>query len=111
MAGNSCQDLNSNPFTTGVQLHRTTQASTRPTISTATHNADVADEDMSNGIHAEVNNPLTLGGYLHATAMTSLGERVQQASILAPQAQTGSAGLDASINIFCLGADFLSQVV
>jgi hypothetical protein len=50
MAGNPCQDLNSNPFIPGVQLHRTPQALTRPIILTATQNAGVADGDMSSGM-------------------------------------------------------------
>jgi hypothetical protein len=87
MAGNSCQDLNSNPFTTGVQLHRTTQASARPTFSTATQNAGAADEDMPIGMRTEVNNPLMLGGSVPASAMAFPGERSQQNLILAPQEQ------------------------
>ena len=145
MAGNYCQGLNSNPFNTGVQLHRTPphnasvtdeqqpsifttqaqarcagsdnplrldgylptpamtfpgersqqpssvqlhrtpRASSRPTFSIAAQNAGVADEDMSNGMRTEVNNPLMPGGYVPTSAMTFPGERSQQTSILAPQ--------------------------
>jgi hypothetical protein len=73
-----------------VQLHRTPQASMRPTISTATQKAGVAGVaggDMSNGMRTEVKNPLMLGGYVLAPAMTFPGERSQQTSILAPHVQ------------------------
>ena len=60
-----------------VQLHRTPQALTWSTTSTATQNAGGADEDMSNGMRTEVNNPLMLGGSVPASAMAFLGERSQ----------------------------------
>jgi len=70
-----------------VQLHRTPQALTWSTTSTATQNAGGADEDMSNGMRTEVNNPLMLGGSVPASAMAFPGERSQQNLILAPQEQ------------------------
>jgi hypothetical protein len=53
-------------------------------------NAGVAHEDMSNGMRTEVNNPLMLGGYAPASAMTFPGERSQQTLILAPREQAMS---------------------
>ena len=97
MAGNPCQDLNSNPFIPGVQLHRTPQASTRPRFSAAISNAGGADEDMSNGMRTEVNNPLMLGGNISAPAMTSGGERSRQSPIFSTQAPARSAGSDISM--------------
>ena len=87
MAGNPHQDLNLNPFLPSVQLHRTPQALTWSTTSTATQNASVADKDMSNGMRTEVNDPLMLGGSVPASAMAFPGERSQQNLILAPQEQ------------------------
>ena len=91
MAGNYCHGLNSNPFNTGVQLHRTPP-----------HNAGVADEQQPSIFTTQAqarcagsDNPLRLGGYLPAPAMTFPGERSQQTSILAPQVQ-------ALPNPFCL---------
>ena len=69
-----------------VQLHRTPQALTWSTTSTATH-ASVADEDMSNGMRTEVNDPLMLGGPVLASAMAFPGERSRQNLIFAPQVQ------------------------
>jgi hypothetical protein len=69
MAGNPHQDLNLNPFLPSVQLHRTPQALTWSTTSTATQ-ASVADEVMSNGMRTEVHDPLMLGGSVPASAMT-----------------------------------------
>ena len=88
MAGNYCQDLNSNPFNTGVQLHRTPP-----------HNAGLADEQQPSIFTTQAqarcagsDNPLRLGGYLPAPAMTSPGERSQQPSSVqlyrTPQAST-----------------------
>ena len=85
MVGNPFHDRNSNLFLPSVQLQRTPQALTRSTRSTATQNAGVAHEDMSNGMRTEVNNPLMLDGYAPASAMTFPGERSQQNLILAPQ--------------------------
>ena len=88
MAGNYCQDLNSNPFNTGVQLHRTPP-----------HNAGVADEQQPSIFTTQAqarcagsDNPLRLDGYLPTPAMTFPGERSQQPSSVqlhrTPQAST-----------------------
>ena len=76
MAGNPRQDLNSNPFNTGVQLHRTPP-----------HNAGVADEQQPSIFTTQAqarcagsDNPLRLDGYLPAPAMIFPGERSQQPS-------------------------------
>jgi hypothetical protein len=99
MVGNPFHDRNSNLFLPSVQLQRTPQALTRSTRSTATQNAGVAHEDMSNGMRTEVNNPLMLDGYTPASAMTFPGERSQQNLILAPQEQ-------AVPDPFCLGSTY-----
>ena len=88
MAGNYCQDLNSNPFDTGVQLHRIPP-----------HNAGLADEQQPSIFTTQAqarcagsDNPLRLGGYLPTPAMTFPGERSQQPSSVqlhrTPQAST-----------------------
>ena len=65
MAGNYCHDLNSNPFNTGVQLHRTPP-----------HSVGVADEQQPSIFTTQAlarcagsDDPLMLGGYLPAPAI------------------------------------------
>jgi hypothetical protein len=88
MAGNYYQDLNSNPFNTGVQLHHTPP-----------HNAGLADGQQPSIFTTQAqarcagsDNPLRLGGYLPAPAMTFPGERSQRPSSVqfhrTPQAST-----------------------